>query len=216
MHTRKDGEATREKILHAACDVFGEKGFYKATHVEICQRAGVNTALINFHFGSKDGLYRAVWEYVADEMEQRYPITGGIPAQAPIEERLRGHIRAQLNRALDPKSEGLHCIRAMEMIKPTGILDDAFTKRIRGHRAYTISLLRELLGPTADQRTVELCEMSLISQCHMIIPPFPGMRKKHHRFVHADVDELAEHITQFTLAGIQAIRQQGVKEGATR
>jgi AcrR family transcriptional regulator len=207
MHTRKDGEATREKILQAACLVFGAKGFHQATHAEISRTAGVNSALINFHFGTKEGLYRAVWEYVDRDVERRYPIDGGVSTDAPLDERVYGHLLSLLNRAIDPQLQGFHGIHTMEIIHPTGMLDEAMTKRLRQHRAYTQGLIRELLGPSENSRTLELCEMSIISQCHAIMAPAHGHRKKLPFVVVADVAELARHITRFSLAGISAIRQ---------
>lgn len=209
MKTRKDGEATREAILKAACQVFGEKGFHKATHAEICRTAGVNTALINFHFGSKDELYRAAWESIARDVEKLYPIDGGILSSAPAAERLCGHIKSLLNRALDPRLEGFHRLRTMELVNPTGILDEAFTKQLQIYRSLTRSILTELLGSSADNQTVDLCEMSVISQCHMVLPPHHCKRKRsHHLFVHSDVERLARHITRFSLAGIISVRSE--------
>lgn len=208
MRIRKDGEATREKILQAACQIFGEKGYHKATHAEISRTAGVNSALINFHFGTKDGLYRAVWQYVDHDVEKRYPIDGGVPESAPAAERLYGRVLSMLNRALDPQLEGFHRMRTMEMVNPTGMLDDVMTNRLRRFRLFTQSIIRELLGPAVNARILELCEMSVISQCHMIMPPPAGQRKKALSFVHADVEELARHITRFSLAGINAAREQ--------
>jgi AcrR family transcriptional regulator len=174
MRTRKDGEATRENILEAACQVFGEKGYHKATHAEISLKAGVNAALINFHFGSKDELYRAAWDRVEKTVHQLYPMDGRIPEDAPANERLRGHISTLLNVALDPRLGGFHRIISMEMINPTGLLDKAISEYIQKHRSYVQSLIRDLLGPAATERNLELCEMSVMSQCHMILPRHSG------------------------------------------
>ena len=46
----------RERILEAADTIFGEVGFDAATTREIAERAGVNKALIHYHFKSKQGL----------------------------------------------------------------------------------------------------------------------------------------------------------------
>lgn len=49
-------------MLAAAADVFARHGFKGARVQEIVQAAGVNERMIYHHFGSKDGLYRAVME----------------------------------------------------------------------------------------------------------------------------------------------------------
>ena len=54
---KEDPEATRAKLLQAATHVFAEQGFHAATVREICTRADVNVAAINYHFRDKLGLY---------------------------------------------------------------------------------------------------------------------------------------------------------------
>lgn len=206
MKTRRDGEATRESILKAAAVVFGKRGFYKATHAEISRVAEVNSALINFHFGSKDELYRAVYERAERDVEQIYPINGGIPADAPASEQLHALISSLLNRALDPRLEGFHRIMAMEMLNPTGLLDDVIAQRRKEHHSCMLGIIRELLGPYADDKAMEYCEISIFSQCHMLLPR--PVRKCTKRYKHSDVAALAEHITAFSLAGVAAIRRR--------
>ena len=63
MKTRKersDGQETREALLAAAAAEFAEKGFEGASTRGICARAGVNAALANRYFGTKESLYRLV------------------------------------------------------------------------------------------------------------------------------------------------------------
>lgn len=55
-----DRERTRAALLEAALEEFSEKGFAGTTVRDIAARAGVSKDLIAYHFGSKDGLYRAV------------------------------------------------------------------------------------------------------------------------------------------------------------
>jgi AcrR family transcriptional regulator len=54
------GERARTRLLIGAARIFSEKGFAKASTREICAAAGLNAAAIHYHFGGKDGLYRAV------------------------------------------------------------------------------------------------------------------------------------------------------------
>lgn len=55
---RQDGHRTRRKLLQAAGQIFAEKGYQDAKITEICQRAGTNTAVINYHFRNKETLYK--------------------------------------------------------------------------------------------------------------------------------------------------------------
>ena len=57
--TEKDA---RGRLIEAALPLFATKGFKAVSIKEISQMAGVNGALINYYFGSKDGLYEAVLE----------------------------------------------------------------------------------------------------------------------------------------------------------
>jgi len=207
MRKRKDGEATRRRVLNAARDLFGRKGYRDTTHAELCRRARVNIASINYHFGSKDKLYRAAWAQAAEEVEHCYPHDGGVPASAPVEDRLRGNIRAILMRNLDERLSCFHRLLMMELVNPTGLLDDDFARRLRRARTHTLGMLRELVGPAATQRDLELCEMSLISQCRMVRFRPPGrMGKGLPQYDIKDVDRLVSHIARFTLAGIRAMR----------
>ena len=52
--------SSRESILDSATEVFMEVGFSGARVDEIARRAKANKAMIYYHFGSKQGLYRAV------------------------------------------------------------------------------------------------------------------------------------------------------------
>jgi AcrR family transcriptional regulator len=56
---RPSADATRERILAAALEVFSGSSFEGGTTREIAARAGVTQPLLNYHFSSKDELWRA-------------------------------------------------------------------------------------------------------------------------------------------------------------
>lgn len=56
----RDPDATRAALLTAAGDLFARLGFDGATVDAIAKSAGVNKAMINYHFGGKRGLYSAL------------------------------------------------------------------------------------------------------------------------------------------------------------
>lgn len=53
---------TKERILSAAERLFAESGIGNTSLRQITNRAKVNLAAVNYHFGSKDGLVEAVYE----------------------------------------------------------------------------------------------------------------------------------------------------------
>ena len=57
---RRRGDTTRLAILNAAERCFGEAGFDGVSRRTITEVAGVDLALANYHFGSKDNLLREV------------------------------------------------------------------------------------------------------------------------------------------------------------
>jgi AcrR family transcriptional regulator len=68
--TRPSADATRERILAAALDLFSELSFEGATTREIAARAGVTQPLLNYHFSSKDELWRAAVDGLFVELNQ--------------------------------------------------------------------------------------------------------------------------------------------------
>ncbi len=208
MRVRRDGAETRTRILEAACEVFGEKGYHDATHAEICRRADANTAAINYHFGSKDELYRAAWRHLAERADELYPLGGEAGAGASARARLRAHIGSLVRRMTD-RGDLRHChsIRMRELAHPTGLLDDEIAARIGRARKRMLSILRELLGDRATERDLELCEMSVVSQC-LITRPRPRCRAhaEFWQFALSDVEHLVDHITRFSFSGIEAVR----------
>ena len=60
IDTAEPASNTRESILESATQVFMEVGFSGARVDEIARRAKANKAMIYYHFGSKQKLYRAV------------------------------------------------------------------------------------------------------------------------------------------------------------
>ena len=57
---QRDAERSRQALLSAALDEFSVHGFAGARVADIARRAGVNKQLINYYFGSKEGLYLAL------------------------------------------------------------------------------------------------------------------------------------------------------------
>jgi len=66
--TRPSADATRERIVIAALDLFSELSFEGATTREIAARADVTQPLVNYHFSSKDELWFAAVDRIFAEL----------------------------------------------------------------------------------------------------------------------------------------------------
>src|SRR5579864_5433749 len=67
--TRPSADATRERIVAAALDLFSEQSFDGATTRDIAARAGVTQPLLNYHFSSKEELWRVAVDGLFEELE---------------------------------------------------------------------------------------------------------------------------------------------------
>ncbi|GGA40059.1 CerR family C-terminal domain-containing protein [Dyella nitratireducens] len=66
------GDETRQRIIDAAIQLFGEHGFKDASTRDIAAAAGVNAPALQYYFENKEGLYKACAEYITDDLKARY------------------------------------------------------------------------------------------------------------------------------------------------
>jgi AcrR family transcriptional regulator len=65
--SQRDAARSRDRLLAAAEELFGDRGFDRTTTRDIGDRAGVDPALIARYFGSKTGLYLATLQRGNDD-----------------------------------------------------------------------------------------------------------------------------------------------------
>jgi TetR/AcrR family transcriptional regulator, regulator of cefoperazone and chloramphenicol sensitivity len=212
MTTVADDKSVKQRIIDAAGDVFGRMGFKAATIREICRAAGVNVASINYHFGGKKELYRTVVTDLLARTFGRYPVDQGIDAQSSPEARLRAFIHGALWRLLSPDGlsgyPGKGQLIAKEMADPSPFLDDMVDEFIRPTAAVLSAIIAEILGPQASTQMVLRCQISVIGQCfhYALARPIVSRLAAVDFSDAAIIDDLADHITRFSLAGIQSVR----------
>jgi len=201
---------TGDRLLTAASRIFAEQGFQESTIADICERAETNIASVNYHFGDKETLYLEAWRYAFNQELDNHPSDGGVAEDAPAEQRLAGRIRSLIARVADQNSYSFAIINK-EMAQPTRLLADILEKEINPQRLKMLALLKECLGQTATEQHIHYCHTSIMGQC------FQLLRLKHMKnsqnFPHypsdlSDSKAFADHVVQFSLAGIQAIRSQ--------
>lgn len=89
------GASSRERILQKAERVFGAYGFDGASMRQVAEAADVPVALVSYHFGSKEGLYRSVFERrVPTVVEQRAAGLAIAMSEADLDRRLELVVKA--------------------------------------------------------------------------------------------------------------------------
>lgn len=126
-----ENDHTSQKLLDAAEAVFAHKGYDAASVREITSAAGANIAAVNYHFGSKEALYAAVFGRILDHLrEQRIAAITQVAEQAAAKHDLELLLRAFCTAFLAP------------------LMDPA-----RGQRMLQL-FMREMTSPQLPQRLV--------------------------------------------------------------
>jgi AcrR family transcriptional regulator len=201
---------TRQRLLEAAGEVFAEYGFRRATIRDICRRANANVAAVHYHFGDKEQFYATVLRYAHRYALEKYPPHLGLPDNATSPQRLHAFVRSFLLRILDAGHPAWHGkLIAQEMLAPTPAFEALVEEEIRPLAEQLQAIVQTLLGVHADPRRVRLCALSIVGQCvfyhharPVIARLFPEQRYTQH-----DIERLAEHIVQFSLAALQQLAQ---------
>lgn len=204
-------EATRKRLLNAAGEVFGRVGYERATVREICEAAGTNIASIKYHFGGKFGLYEAVFGFWFEHAVQKYPVDMGQAEAKTDKQRLRAFILMMLSRLMGPGKPAWHGkIIAREMAEPTGVFETAIKSTIRPVFGQLIPIIQNICGELPKMK-FERAMLSVIAQCVFYQHGRPVLERVFPAHVtDPDLDELADHIAEFSYAGLRALRE---KEG---
>lgn len=199
---------THQRLLEVAGEVFAEYGYRAATIREICRRAGANVAAVNYHFRDKDGLYAECLSYWLNEALKEYPPDMGVTAQSTPQERLHAFIRSFLFRILDESRHAWYGkLIARNLIESTPFLDTCVEQSIRPMASRLRDIIRELVGPHASESDIRQAGISIVGQVTFhrhsraaIAKLYPEMT-----YTHADLERIARHITDFSLAGLKVL-----------
>jgi AcrR family transcriptional regulator len=200
---------TRQRLLEAGAQLFARRGFNDVTVREICRAAHANVAAVNYHFHDKLGLYTAVVRMAIETIRGTSDIAREAGEGGSAEQKLRIYIRVFLERiAANGRDSWIHRLVSREMAEPTPAFDLILKQAIRPRLEYLSGLLGELLGRPPGDDMVMRCIGSIQSQFLFCMNPgvarvFPTFNLRP-----PGIDELADHIAEFSLAGIRAVSRQ--------
>jgi AcrR family transcriptional regulator len=133
IRSGRDATATKRALVRAARRRFATDGYRATTVREIAADAGVNVALINRYFVSKEGLFEACMKRTSDELDFQTP-----KRRSPIDEVVE-HLVAHV---VDPPNED-DPLQLLLLLRSSG---DESANRVRSN---TIELYTERLATAA-------------------------------------------------------------------
>jgi len=174
------GEDTRRRILETALQVFATEGYEGASTRHLAERAGVNLPAIQYYFGSKEGLFRAVIDSIIERTETHMaPLAAEVRAALAARDTSNDVLLDLLCRMLEsfvslvtggPHVEAKRLLFARSEVEDTPGLELLHESGM--HHVFTpcFELVARLTGSTADDEEAELRAMALLGQvtifCH--------------------------------------------------
>jgi AcrR family transcriptional regulator len=213
---------TRAKLLQAAKEVFSEQGFYGATIREICQKAGVNIALVNYYFGDKQELYTEVLRTAVSDPGRLEEMRALFDRDLPPEKVLREVIRIMVVRIVErrERDRGQVHLRLMtqEMTNPTPAFGRVIDETIKPIHDLMCKTVGSILRLPEGHDSTRLCTQSIIGQVMhyakngaVISRLWPELKMdaEHH-------DQIATHIADFSLAYLRSLSKSIAARKAAR
>jgi len=197
---------TRQRILLAAGEAFAESGLQTTTVREICRRADVNTAAVNYYFRDKKNLYRESIMYAHSEKISQFPMPQ-LGENSSAEERLYAFVMTMAKRLLGTAEMSWQTsLLFREMFQPTGVCRELVEDFIRPHFEMLKAILKELAPVELSEIEIHQAAFSVIGQTHFykMNRPVTEMLVDSEMLEHLFKPEvIARHVTQFTINALQ-------------
>jgi TetR/AcrR family transcriptional regulator, regulator of cefoperazone and chloramphenicol sensitivity len=216
----KDHRSTRRQLLEVAGQEFAARGFDRATGKEICKRAGANTAAVNYHFGSMNGLYAAVLQEAHDRLVSLDALSAAAAAKPDARSKLQAVLELFAHSVTGPSmSSWVLRVLGREMVAPSPALK-ALDEKVRLPKARIMkAIIGELMGLSEDDPAVARGCISIMAPCVMLLIADRGTLKRvfpNLGLSAEDADALAQHMIQFAIAGLSAVAAGTRKAGNRR
>ncbi len=200
LKPREETMVRRTRILEAASEVFGEKGYAKGSLADIAERVGMTHAGVLHHFGSKNQLLTAVLQHRDDK--DREQLSGQY-----LPEGLKLFTHLVRTAGLNEDRPGI--VQAFAVLSAESVTDghpakDFFRDRyemLRGHISEALTSISSVDDPPA-QHDIDMAAAAVVAvmdglQVQWLLAP--------------DQIQLAE-ATAFTIDAILAAAMRGQRE----
>ncbi len=208
---RRDGLSTRALVLEAAGRIFAEKGFLKATSRDICERAGANSAAINYYFGGKEGLYEEVLVEAHRQLVSLEELSAVMDSGGEPQDKLRAFLELAVRAALKaPELWGLPVL-LREVTSPSAHLPAPLVETALPKLHLVRSLVCDVTGFSAEsQEACHATAMLLLPCLFLVLFPekvqsllLPGFTEK--------PEDMVDAMVTYSLGGLCAMKEKGAR-----
>jgi AcrR family transcriptional regulator len=203
-----DRPGTRAQLLEAAGHVFAEKGFDRATGREICERAGTNSAAINYYFGGMEGLHAAVLDEAFGRLITLEKLKSAIAGKADAKAKLEAIVRLAVDLLTGPiSSSWVLRVIGREFVAPSGAIEALIEKQGVPKLRILKGIVAELMGLPEDHPGVARGCLTMIAPCNMLLIADRRMLRRVFPNLYLSRDgaaAMARHLVDYAVAGLAA------------
>ncbi|MCS6861224.1 MAG: TetR family transcriptional regulator [Abditibacteriales bacterium] len=211
-----DATHTRERLLDTAERLFAAKGIRETSLRDITAAAQTNLAAVNYHFGSKEGLLRAVLARRIDPLNQeRLRLLDGYEAQAgdapvPLEKILHAFTAPSIT--LCYQSPDYMRLVGRILLDPDAALREMFLSQFKVVAHRFLAALSRALPTLPEAEIVWRVSFVIGAEIHTWIHSRNLEFFSADALTFADEQDVLERLIAFSVAGMRAPLPRRLKE----
>lgn len=200
---RKDGDATKALIIECAGRLIAKHGYAATTSKMICEKANVNLAAVNYHFGGRDHLYVAILEEVHNHLLEIDFLNALMARALTPKERLSEFIDA-FAAAIYDKNNWYVRVWAREVISPSPFITQILSSKARPKFNILKQIFSDLLELPADAPALHTCMLGVMAPFVLIFLANWQIVGQVIAPVEITPPELVQRLKEFVFTGLEA------------
>lgn len=211
--TREDGNQTKERLLECAGRIIAQKGYAATTSKEICQAAGTNLAAINYHFGSRENMYRELLACVYEQFINMEFLRELAQKQVSPRERLNIFLDKFFYIIWSGKSWQT-LVWARELMAPTAMLSAIIGERVIPKASLLRGLLSDYTGLDREDERLYTCQLSFLTPFLTLFLARNQTTMDYVSALNISMDEksILANLKQFAFAGLDSFCAKNISE----
>lgn len=199
----------KNKIIEAASELFATKGYQSTTVRDICQKAGIYQLSINYHYGSKENLFKEVLLHTYNDTEETTLVERikDFPPDKQLEEVIRTRLYSVFNRC---ERGRFFRIIAKEISNNYDFIIEIMSETLLEYLLFIRGIFAEISEHKLSDFELNYCVYLLMSHMSALV--------MHEKAVflffntttpdEEQIEMFIQHIKKFILAGVYKLKEE--------